>query len=157
MQTCHHSDYLAGQTDNSHKLAFSQLTCHGSKNTSASRATVSIEDNNRVAVKTYVRTVFASRCLSAPHNHTPYNLATLYLATRDCLLHAQHDNITQTGKPTFRPAEHLNTPRHFCTAIVRDIEQRLHLNHGRVSGLNELNDTPIRGVLILNPNPSVFW
>src|SRR6185436_2480179 len=95
----------------------------------ADRLVLLVDEDGRVAVELDVAAVGPRELAPGPHDHRARDLALLDLGARDRLADRDDDDIADRRVAPARAAEHLDAVHLLGAAVVRDVEDRGHLDH----------------------------
>src|SRR4051812_30742277 len=110
-------------------LAGAQLADDRAKDTGADRLLVLVDQHRRVGIEADHRTVGTADVLGGANDHRTVNVALLHAAARRRFLDGNDDDVADTRGPALRAAEHLDALDALGTAVVRDLQIGLHLDH----------------------------
>src|SRR5690606_15233885 len=141
--------HLRRKRDDLHEPLGAQFTHHWTEDTGADRLLALVDEHRGVAVEADHTAIGAAHILLGAHDHRTVNVALLHARTRLRLLDGDDDHVADARGPALRPAQHLNALDALRTAVVRDVEIGLHLDHRSGSFLPGLPE-PVRQFQILN-------
>src|SRR3982751_1035995 len=128
--TCLSSEHFRCERNDLHEALGTQFTRDRAEDAGADRLELGIQQDGGLAVELDQRAVLAANALGGANDEGTVDLALLHAATRRSFLDADLDHVTNAGITALRAAEHLDALDGLRTGVVRDVESRLHLNHG---------------------------
>src|ERR1051326_10636 len=111
-------------------LPGAKLADHRAEDTGADRLLVLVDQHRRVAVEADHRTVGTADVLGGADDHRAVNVALLHAAARSGFLDADDDDVADAGGTALRAAQHLDALDALGSAVIRNVQVGLHLDHG---------------------------
>src|SRR5690606_26454961 len=121
--------HFGGERNDLHELLGTKFTSHRPEDAGADRLSLVVQQNSSVTVETNDGTVGTAAAMTGTHDNRGHHLALLHLATRNCFLDRDLDDVADTGVTAVRTAEDLDAHNATSTAVVSDVEHGLSLNH----------------------------
>src|SRR5690242_11360859 len=110
-------------------LPGAKLADHRAEDTGADRLLVLVDQHRGVAVEADHRAVGTADVLGGAHDHRAVNVALLHAAARRGFLDADDDDVADAGGATLRAAQHLDALDALGSAVIRNVQVGLHLDH----------------------------
>src|SRR5690606_22263391 len=118
------------KTDDFHVLLGTQFTNHWAKDTGADWLLRIVDQHSGVRIEADNRTVFAADIFTSANDNGPVNITFLDLTARRSFFNRHNNNVANASEPALGTAQHLDTLHAFGSAIISDLQVRLHLDHG---------------------------
>src|SRR4051794_25238299 len=100
------------------------------EHTGADRLIVLFDQHHCVADEADRRAVGTANVLGGTNDHRTVNVDLLHAAARRGFLDADDDDVADTGGTALRAAQHLDALDALGSAVIRDVQVGLHLDHG---------------------------
>src|SRR5204862_5123308 len=113
-----------------HVLPRAKLTDDGAEDTGADRLLVLVDQHRGVAVEADHRAVGTADVLGGADDHRAVNVALLHAAARRRFLDGNDDDVADARGPALGAAQHLDALDALGSAVIRNVQVGLHLDHG---------------------------
>src|SRR5688500_8403522 len=124
--------YLRRQRDDLHVLLLAELARHGTEDARRARLARLVDDHHRVLVEPDVAPVLAAGLLGGAHDDRARHVRLLHGAVGERVLHGDDHDVAEPRIAAARPSEHADDESGLRSRVVRDLDDRLLLNHGPV-------------------------
>src|SRR5690606_30897838 len=124
------SNDLRCQRHDLHEPLAAQLASYRPEDARPDRLQVRVEQHRAVRVELDVAAILALVLASRANDDRLRDIALLHARGRKSLLDRHDDEIAEAGIPAAASTEHLDASDSLGTAVVGDVELRLHLDHG---------------------------
>src|SRR5690606_37333323 len=118
------------ERDDLHEALGAELAGDGAEDTRAHGLELVVDEDGAVVVELDVAAVGAAVLAPRADDDGTRRITLLHLAARERFLDADDDHVAQPGVTPTGAAQHLDALDALRTRVVRDIEERLHLDHG---------------------------
>src|SRR6185503_358113 len=123
------SQHLRRQADDLHEALRAELARDRPEDAGSDRLVLLVDEDGRVAVELDVATVRASELALGADDDRARDLALLHLRARNRFADRNDHDVADAGIAPARAAEHLDAVDFLGAAVVRDVEDRGHLDH----------------------------
>src|SRR5947209_451723 len=111
-------------------LPRAKLADHRAEDTGADRLLVLVDQHRGVAVEADHRAIRTADVLGGADDHRAVNVALLHAAARRGFLDGNDDDVADARRAALRAAQHLDALDALGSAVIRNVQVGLHLDHG---------------------------